>query len=50
VGANTENDSIETSVTINEDGVSVTNDTLINSKKNLRELKINKDGIIIKTN
>ncbi|RDI58214.1 PspC domain-containing protein [Flavobacterium glaciei] len=46
----TENDSIETSVTINEDGVSVTNDTLINSKKNLKELKINKDGIIIKTN
>lgn len=50
VGATTENDSIETSVTINEDGVSVTNDTLINSKKNRKELKINKDGIIIKTN
>ncbi|TDE07855.1 PspC domain-containing protein [Flavobacterium sandaracinum] len=45
-----ENDSIETSVTINKDGVSVKNDTLINSKKNLKELKINKDGIIIKTN
>ena len=45
-----ENDSTETSVTINEDGVSVTNDTLINSKNNIKELKINKDGIIIKTN
>jgi hypothetical protein len=30
---NSENDSTETSVTINEDGISVTNDTLINSKK-----------------
>jgi phage shock protein PspC (stress-responsive transcriptional regulator) len=50
VDTDIENDSIETSVTINEDGVSVTNDTLINSKKNLKELKINKDGIIIKTN
>ncbi|MBC7749788.1 MAG: PspC domain-containing protein, partial [Methylotenera sp.] len=50
VDTDTQNDSIETSVTINEDGVSVTNDTLINSKKNLKELKINKDGIIIKTN
>ena len=45
-----ENDNDETSVTINEDGVSVTNDTLINSKNNIKELKINKDGIIIKTN
>ncbi|MFV8364211.1 PspC domain-containing protein [Flavobacterium sp. ZT3P35] len=45
-----ENDSTETSVTINEDGISVTNDTLINSKNNIKELKINKDGIIIKTN
>jgi len=45
-----ENDSNETSVTINEEGVSVTNDTLINSKNNIKELKINKDGIIIKTN
>lgn len=46
----TENDSTETSVTINGDGVSVTNDTLINSRNNIKELKINKDGIIIKTN
>lgn len=50
VNTDTENDSIETSVTINKDGVSVTNNTLINSKKNLKELKTNKDGIIIKTN
>ena len=45
-----ENDSTETSVTINKNGVSVTNDTLINSKNNIKELKMNKDGIIIKTN
>jgi phage shock protein PspC (stress-responsive transcriptional regulator)/uncharacterized membrane protein YphA (DoxX/SURF4 family) len=45
-----ENDSMNTSVTINKDGISVKNDTLINSKNNLQELKINKDGIIIKTN
>jgi phage shock protein PspC (stress-responsive transcriptional regulator) len=44
-----ENDSTETSITINEDGVSVKNDTIINSKNNIQELKINKDGIIIKT-
>lgn len=47
---NSENDSTETSVTINENGISVKNDTLINSKNNIKELKINKDGIIIKTN
>ena len=46
----TDNDSIQTSVTINEEGVSVKNDTIINSKNNIKELKINKDGIIIKTN
>ncbi|MNF05399.1 hypothetical protein D3C80_2051150 [compost metagenome] len=44
-----ENAETETSVTINEDGVSVKNDTIINSKNNIQELKINKDGIIIKT-
>lgn len=47
---NTDNDSIQTSVTINKEGVSVKNDTIINSKNNVKELKINKDGIIIKTN
>ena len=46
----TRNDSAETSVTINKNGVSITNDTLINSKNNIKELKINRDGIIIKTN
>ena len=46
----TDNDSIQTSVTINKEGVSVKNDTIINSKNNVKELKINKDGIIIKTN
>lgn len=44
-----ENNETETSVTINEDGVSVKNDTIISSKNNIQELKINKDGIIIKT-
>ncbi|MFV5689052.1 PspC domain-containing protein [Flavobacterium sp. ZT3R25] len=44
-----ENDSTQTSVTINKNGVSVKNDTIINSKNNIQELKINKDGIIIKT-
>lgn len=38
-----------TSVTINKDGVSITNDTIIKSNDNIKELKINKDGIIIKT-
>lgn len=45
----TDNDSNQTSVTINKEGVSVKNDTIINSKNNIQELKINKDGIIIKT-
>ncbi|SFF17549.1 PspC domain-containing protein [Flavobacterium xueshanense] len=44
-----ENDSNETSVTINNDGVSIENDT-IKSNNNNKGLKINKDGIIIKTN
>ncbi|SDX53903.1 PspC domain-containing protein [Flavobacterium degerlachei] len=38
-----------TSVTINQNGVSITNDTIINTNNNIKELKINKDGIIIKT-
>jgi hypothetical protein len=45
----TENDSTQTSVIINEDGVTVKGDTISNSKKDFKELKINKDGIIIKT-
>jgi hypothetical protein len=44
-----DDDSTQTSVTINKNGVSVKNDTIINSKNNIQELKINKDGIIIKT-
>ncbi len=39
----------ETNVTINEDGISIKKDTLIPSKNKFKELKINKDGIIIKT-
>tara|TARA_R110000868_G_scaffold145993_1_gene366592 strand:+ start:13140 stop:14864 length:1725 start_codon:yes stop_codon:yes gene_type:complete len=38
-----------TSVTINKNGVSITNDTIINGNNDIKELKINKDGIIIKT-
>jgi phage shock protein PspC (stress-responsive transcriptional regulator) len=38
-----------TSVTINKNGISFTNDTIINTQNNIKELKINKDGIIIKT-
>ncbi|MGO4818205.1 PspC domain-containing protein [Flavobacterium sp. W22_SRS_FP1] len=39
-----------TSVTINKNGISITKDTIINNQNNIKELKINKDGIIIKTN
>jgi hypothetical protein len=38
-----------TSVTINKNGISITNDTTTNTHNNIKELKINKDGIIIKT-
>lgn len=38
-----------TSVTINKNGVSIINDTIINTNSDIKELKINKDGIIIKT-
>ena len=37
-------------VTINKNGISITNDTIKSDSKNIKELKINKDGIIIKTN
>lgn len=37
-------------VTINKDGISITNDTINSDSKNIKELKINKNGIIIKTN
>jgi phage shock protein PspC (stress-responsive transcriptional regulator) len=39
----------ETNVTINEDGVTIESDSVVKTKKNFKELKINKDGIIIKT-
>ena len=48
-----DNDDIDSdehsSVTINKNGISITNDTLINANHDIKELKINKDGIIIKT-
>jgi phage shock protein PspC (stress-responsive transcriptional regulator) len=44
-----EYDNDETNVTINEDGVTIESDSVIKTKKNFKELKINKDGIIIKT-
>ena len=37
-------------VTIDEDGVKIKNDTVISNSNEIKELKINKDGIIIKTN
>ena len=49
VDSDTENDSTDVTVTINNDGVSIENDT-IKSNNNNKGLKINKDGIIIKTN
>ena len=39
----------QTAVTINENGISITNDTTISNNNDIKELKINKDGIIIKT-
>ena len=36
-------------VTIDEDGVKIKNDTVISNSNEIKELKINKDGIIIKT-
>ncbi|MBW4361710.1 PspC domain-containing protein [Flavobacterium taihuense] len=46
---NDEDDDNETNVTINENGVTVESDSVVKTKKNFKELKINKDGIIIKT-
>ena len=43
-------DDSKTSVTINRNGISIQKDTITNSNKKIKELKINKDGIIIKTN
>jgi phage shock protein PspC (stress-responsive transcriptional regulator) len=46
-GNNNEDES--TSVIINKNGVSITNDTIASNNNDIKELKINKDGIIIKT-
>ena len=48
--SNNASDSTQTSIIINENGVSIKADTLIESKKKFKGLTINKDGIIIKTN
>ena len=44
-----EGDDNETNVTIDENGVTVHGDSAVNNNKKFKELKINKDGIIIKT-
>jgi phage shock protein PspC (stress-responsive transcriptional regulator) len=44
-----DNDDNETNVTINENGVTIESDSVVKTKKNFKELKINKNGIIIKT-
>jgi phage shock protein PspC (stress-responsive transcriptional regulator) len=44
-----EDDDNETNVTINENGVTVETDSVVKTNKKFKELKINKDGIIIKT-
>jgi ABC-type multidrug transport system fused ATPase/permease subunit len=44
-----DNNDSETNVTINEDGVTVETDSTVKTNKKFKELKINKDGIIIKT-
>lgn len=48
---NNDNDSEEneSNITINENGVTIESDSVVKTKKNFKELKINKDGIIIKT-
>ena len=43
-------DDSKTSVTINQNGISIKKDSTNISNKKFKELKINKDGIIIKTN
>ncbi|REG98515.1 PspC domain-containing protein [Flavobacterium aquicola] len=45
---NDENEN-ESNITINENGVTIESDSVVKTKKNFKELKINKDGIIIKT-
>lgn len=40
----------DTTIRINENGVQIENDSISKSSKDFKELKINKDGVIIKTN
>jgi phage shock protein PspC (stress-responsive transcriptional regulator) len=47
---NDDEDNMSTNVIINKDGVSIKKDTIISNSNDIKELKINKDGIIIKTN
>jgi phage shock protein PspC (stress-responsive transcriptional regulator) len=44
-----EDDDNETNVTITKNGVTIESDSVVKTKKEFKELKINKDGIIIKT-
>ncbi|WP_339921102.1 PspC domain-containing protein [uncultured Flavobacterium sp.] len=46
---NDDKDNENSSIKITKDGVSITDDTVNVSNSNIKELKINKDGIIIKT-
>lgn len=46
---NDDDDDSSTKVTINKDGVKIEKDTLITNSREIKELKINEDGIIIKT-
>jgi hypothetical protein len=44
-----DSDDNETNVTITKNGVTIESDSTVKTKKEFKELKINKDGIIIKT-
>ncbi len=44
-----DDDDESSSIIINEDGVKIENDTVISNNREIKELKINEDGIIIKT-
>jgi len=44
-----DDDDNESNITINKNGVTIESDSVVKTKKNFKELKINKDGIIIKT-
>ncbi|WP_136667066.1 PspC domain-containing protein [Flavobacterium sp. H122] len=46
---NDEDENYQSNIIINEDGVKIENDTVISDSKEIKELKINEDGIIIKT-